>query len=106
MPVWEQAKQLAGEATMPNGIVSGCEVKKHSTGLIFSLKIILDVLGQQSDLIHSRFPASKTSLLLRQVWIYYWFKAGMDKTLENFKGDTEQRYRTIALRVPLEVYEA
>ena len=100
VPVWKQAEQLAGEAAVPYGIVGGCEIKEHSTGLLFSLKAVLDVLGHKSDLIYGRFSMPKTSLLPREKRIYNWFDAGIDKNLEDFEGDTKERYRLITLQVP------
>ena len=53
-PVREQMEQFASEAAMPYSIIGSSEIKKHSTGLPFSLKAVLDVLSHQDDLIHSR----------------------------------------------------
>ena len=43
---------------------------------------------------------SKTSLLSRDQWINNWLDAGVDKLLEDFVGDVEQRYRSITFWVP------
>ena len=42
--VRQQLQQLAGEAAVPHSVVGCCEVEKHSSGLPFSRKAILDVL--------------------------------------------------------------
>ena len=38
-------------------------------------------------------------LLLWEQWVGDFFDTSIDESLEDFKGDTQQRYRTIALRV-------
>jgi len=43
---------------------------------------------------------SEARLLLREQWVGDCFDTGVDESLEDFKGETQQRYRTIALRVP------
>jgi len=43
----QQSQQLAGEAAVPSSVVGCCEIDKHSSGLLFSGKAILDVLRQQ-----------------------------------------------------------
>jgi len=58
------SQQLAGEAAVPYGVVGCCEVDKHSSGLLFSGKAILDVLCQQGDLVYSRPPVSEARLLM------------------------------------------
>jgi len=45
-----------------------CEVDKHSSGLRFSRKAILDVLCQHGDLVYGRPPVSKARLLPREQW--------------------------------------
>ena len=40
----EKSQQLAGEATMPDSVICSCQIYKHSTGLLFCLERILDVL--------------------------------------------------------------
>jgi len=36
MSIRQQLQQLADEAAMPYSVIGGCEVDKHSSGLIFS----------------------------------------------------------------------
>jgi len=43
---------------------------------------------------------SESRLLLWELWVGDCFDTSVDESLEDFKGDTEQRYRTIALWVP------
>ena len=52
MLVWQQMQKLAGEAVVPHSIIYCCEINKHSTGLLFRQKTLLDVLSQQSDLVY------------------------------------------------------
>ena len=90
--VRQQSQQLAGEAAVPCGVVGCCEVDKHSSGLLFSWNAILDVLCQQGDLIYGRPPVSEDRLLLREQWVGDCFDRNVDESLEDFKGDTQQRY--------------
>jgi len=90
--VRQQSQQFAGEGAMPYN-VGCCEIDKHSS----TRKAILDVLRQQGDLIYDRPPVSKARLLQ---WVDNWFDTGADEFLEDFKGDTQQRYRAVALSVP------
>jgi len=62
---------------------------KHSSGLLLSQKAILDVLWQQVDLGYGwppcRKPACPVGAMGRLlVWL--------DESLEDFKGDTQQRH--------------
>jgi len=57
---------------VPYSAVGCCEVDKHSSGLLFSLKAILNVLRQQGDLVYSRPPVSKARLLPREQWVDDW----------------------------------
>ena len=41
-----------------------CEIDKHRSGFLLSLKAILNVLCQQGDLIYGRPPMSKAPLFL------------------------------------------
>ena len=43
---------------------------------------------------------SKARLLPREQWVDDWFDTSVDESLEDFEGDTQQRYRTVALWVP------
>jgi len=81
-------------------IVGCCEVDKHSSGLLFSRKAILDVLCQQGDLVYGRPPVSKIRLLPKEQWVYDWVDTSIDESLEDFKGDTQQRSGTVTLLVP------
>jgi len=40
---------------------------------------------------------SKTRLLLWEQWVDDWFNMSVDESLEDFKGDAQQRYGMIAL---------
>jgi len=95
----QQSQQLAGEDAVPHGVVGCCEVDKHSSGLIFSWKAILDVLCQQGDLVYGWPPLPKDCLVLRKQWADDWFGTGVDESLEDFKADAQQRCGTVALWV-------
>ena len=41
----KKSQQLAGKATVPDSVISSCQIDKYGTGLLFSLKRIFDVLG-------------------------------------------------------------
>ena len=65
---------------MSYSVVGCCEVNKHSSGLLLSLKVILDVLCQQGDLVYSFPPVSKARLLLSEQWVNDWFDMGVDES--------------------------
>ena len=62
--VRQQSQQLAGEAAVSYRVIGCYEVDKHSSGLRFSRKAILDVLCQQGDLVYSRPTVSEARLLM------------------------------------------
>jgi len=99
MSIRQQSQQLAGEAAVPYSVVGCCEVDKHSSGLLFSRKAILDVLRQQGYLVYGRSPVPKTLPLPREQWVDDWVDTSVDESLEAFKGDTQaqQRYGTVTL---------
>ena len=101
MSIRQQLQQLAGEAAVAYSIVGCCEVDKHSSGLLFSRKAILDVLCQQGDLLYGRPPVSKARLLPMEQWVDDWVDTCVNEPLEDFKRDTQQRYGMVALWVPL-----
>jgi len=63
----------------------------------FNRKAILDVLCQQGDLVYGRPPVLKlkTLLLPREQWV----DTRLDESLEDFKGDAQQRCGTVTLWV-------
>jgi len=154
-------RTLVGEAVVPWSVEGCCVVDKHSSGLLFSWKAILDVLCQQGDLVYGWPPVSKArrlvygwlvygcllvwstgllvygstglliywstgllvywstgllvywstgpvfgwppvskALLPREQWVDDWVNTGVDESLEDFQGDTQQGYGTITLFVP------
>ena len=94
--VRQKPQQLAGEATVPDSVIGSCQVDKDGTGLLFRFECILNALREQSDLIHGGSSASKTRLFPWEQRINKRFDAGVDKSLENLVGNTEQGDRTIA----------
>jgi len=55
---------------------------------------------QQGDLIYGPPPVLEARLLLCEQWVGDCFDTSVDESLEDFKGDTQQRYGKIALTVP------
>ena len=51
LSIRQQSRQLGGEAAVPYSVVGYCDADKHSSGLLFSWKTILDILCQQGDLV-------------------------------------------------------
>ena len=49
----QKSQQLAGEATVPDSIISRCQVDKHGTGIFLSLKRALSILHELNNLVHS-----------------------------------------------------
>ena len=49
------------------------------------------------DLVYARPPVSEAHLLLWEQWVDDCFDTSVDEFLDDFKGDTQQRYRTVAL---------
>ena len=96
MLVRQKPQQLAGEATVPDSVIGSCQVDKDGTGLLFRFECILNALREQSDLIHGGSSASKTRLFPWEQRVNKRFDAGVDKSLENLVGNTEQGDRTIA----------
>ena len=94
--VRQQSQQLPGEAAVPYSVIGCCEIDKHS---ILSRKAILNVLCQQDDLVYDRPPWSKARLLLWDQWVDYWFGTWSYESLEDFKGDTQERYGNVGRAV-------
>jgi len=86
------SQQVAGEDAVPYSVVGCCEVDKHSSGLLFKRKAILDVLSQRGDLIYGRPPVSKARLLSREQWVNDCFDTSVEESLEDFKGDTRRTH--------------
>jgi len=97
MSIMQQLQQLAGEAAVPYSVVGCCEVDKHSSSLLFSRKAILDVIRQQGDLVYGRPPVSKARQFPREQWVEDWIDTTVDESLEDLKGDTQQRNGVVAL---------
>ena len=51
--VQHKSQQPTGETTVPDSVISSCQIDKHGTSL-FGLKRILNVLHEQNDLIYGR----------------------------------------------------
>ena len=91
--VQQKFQQLAGEATVPDSVMSSCQIDKHRTGLLFCLKRILKVLRKQNDLVYGRLSMSKSSLFLWKQWVDYWFDTIVDQSFEDFVMDKEEMGR-------------
>ena len=99
MLVRNESQQLAGEATVPDSVICSCQIYKYGTDLLFFLERVLDALRQQGDLIYGGLPTPKTRLFSRKQGVNKGFDAGVDKSLEDLVGNTEQRDRAITLWV-------
>ena len=97
MLVQQKSQQLAGETTVPDSVISSCQIDKHGTGLLFWLKRILNALRKQNDLIYGRLFVLKFSLFLRKQGVDYWFNTIVDQSFKGFVRDEEQRYETVGL---------
>jgi len=53
-----------------------------------------------SRVTYGRPPVSKVCLLPWDQWVDDWFDTSLDESLEDFEGDTQQRYRAVVLWVP------
>jgi len=63
---------ISQKAIATPGVPSWLRACKHSSGLLFSRKAILDVLCQQDGLVYGRPPVSKARLLPREQWVDDW----------------------------------
>ena len=99
MLVRQKSQQLAGEATVPDSVISSSQIDKHGTGLLFCLKRTLDVLHKQNDLIYGRLSVLKSSLFLWEQRVDYWFEAIVDQSFKDLIRDAEQREGMAALWV-------
>ena len=77
---------------LPDGVISSSKVYiyKDSNGL-FCLKTNLDDLGQEGNLAHGGLSASSPPAA-EVARVYYKFDSVMDQALEDFKGESDQRY--------------
>ena len=99
MLVRNESQQFAGEATVPDSVIGSCQIYKYGTGLLFFLERVFDALRQQGDLIYGGLPTSKTRLFSQEQGVNKGFDAGVDKSLEDLVGNTEQKNRAITLWV-------
>ena len=74
----------------PNGVVSGREVEEHNTCLFTHLKRVLDVAGEESNLVHHQLPVVETCLLL-QLWIDYRVDVCIEEAYHELVRDAEKR---------------
>ena len=99
MLVRQKSQQLAGEATVPDSVMSSCQIDKYGTSLLFCLIRILNVLRKQNDLINGRLSELKSSLFFWKQGVDYWFDTIVDQSFEDLVRDAEQRDWTVALYV-------
>ena len=97
MLIRKKSQQLAGEATVPDSIITSCQIDKRS--LLFCLIRILNVLRKQNELIYDRLSVSKSSVFLCEQGVDYWLDAIVDQSFEDHVRDAEQRDGTVALWV-------
>ena len=89
--VWQKSQQLARDATVPDSVISSCQIDKHDASLLFCLKKILNVLRKQNDLIYDRFCV-EIQLVFWKQGVDYWFITIADQPFKNLVRDTEQRW--------------
>ena len=99
MLIRQKPKQLAGETTALDSIVSSCQIDKHGTSLLLGLKRILNVLSKQNSLIHGEPFTSEPNLLPRVRWVNNRLNTSVCEPLEDLVGDAKQGDGTIAFRV-------
>ena len=97
MFVSQEFEQLAGEATVPDGVICRFQIYKHNADLIVCFKTVLNALDQQNCLINGWSPALKSNLLIKEQWIDNGYYTGMNKPFEDLIRDTKQRDQMIAL---------
>ena len=97
--VRQKSQQFAGEAMVPDSVISSCQIDKHANGLLFLLKRILNVLCQQNELIYGRLSVSKSSRFLWKQEVDYWFDTIVDQSFKDLVRNVEQRDGTVALWV-------
>ena len=95
--VWQKSQLLAGEAAVPDSVISSGQIDRHGTSLLFCFKRILNVLHKQNDLIYGRLSVSKCNLFLWKQGVDFWFNKIVDHSFEDLVRDAEQRDRTGAL---------
>ena len=88
--VRKKSQHLVGEATVPDSVISSCQIDKDAISLLFCLKRILNVLREQNDLNYGRLSVSKFSLFLWEQGVNYWFDAIVDQSFEDLVRDAEQ----------------
>ena len=87
------------ESTEPNGVVSGREVEEYNAYLTARLKRVLDVAGEEGDLIHCRLLVAETRLLIRQLRIDYWVDACVEEAFHELVRDAEKLYGAVHFRI-------
>ena len=93
----KKSQQLAGEATVPDSVISSCQINNHDTSLLFCLKKILNVLRKQNDLLYGRLSVSKSSLFLWKQRVDYWFDTIVNQSFEDLVRDAEQGDVAVAM---------
>ena len=87
------------ESAESNDVVSGREVEESNACLFAPLKHVLNVVGEEGDLVHRRFTLVETRLLLRQLRIDYRVDACMEEAFHELVSDAEKRYRAVPFRI-------
>ena len=49
--IQQKTQQLAGETAMPSSVTGRCQVDKHGTGLLLTLKRVFAILREQNSLV-------------------------------------------------------
>ena len=64
--VQECLQELEVKSTEPDSIIRCSEIKENDARLLTLLERILDVLGEESYLVHGGLPMAEACLLFRQ----------------------------------------
>ena len=96
LSVRQKFQQLADEATVPDSIISSCQIDKHGTSLLLCLKRFLTVFQKQNDLVHGRLSVSRSNIFLWKHKVDYWFETIADQSFEDLIREAEQRDGTVA----------
>ncbi len=57
---WQRLEEFEVESAEPNGVVSGRDVEEYNACLIARLKHVLDVVGEEGDLIYIVFSVHQS----------------------------------------------
>ena len=89
---------LHGTPLLQDSAISSCQIDDCSISLLFCLELVLDVLHEQGDLTYGESRV-ENPLVPALAGVNNRFDAGIDKSLEDLVGATEQSDGIIAIWV-------